>query len=260
MWKTLAAITSLTLYSTAFAGPGIDISANKICPGVTGASGNGGALDCAALVAAGAYVSVLGTFVPAEDVPDVIGFHGAVDVDIIGNFLDRDVGGGAFWLDSDGTCVDQHGGKVVALQIKPTEPGTQCGNAIQVRPIWSVGISGMPPLEPSVHHHARWNFFMGGSGLPGTAITRSQRIFGFEMRFDPAQSHEGGGACGTCTTPVCFTWVFGQLETADPDRVTTTLTTPTGLPGVSNVAFFNAGCAPVPTQSRTWGRLKSLYR
>ena len=42
---------------------------------------------------------------------------------------------------------------------------------------------------------------------------------------------------------------------------TTTLTTPTGdVMGVGLQAWYNAGCAPVPTKARTWGQLKSLYR
>jgi len=254
MWKRLAVLASLTLCSPAFAGPGIDLSANGICPGISGASGDGGALDCAALAKAGDFVSLIGTFMTAEDIPDLDGLGWSyIDIDIMGDFADN----GAFWVDYDGSCLAQNGGTIRILYAKPTLPG-RCGNSLQIRDLWDVGLHVMP--IPTSDHHATLAFTTGGRGGTGYSVTTSQRIFGFELRFDPTFSAEAGGPCGSCKVPICFTWTSATLDVGASHTITTPLTGPTGLPGVSNVAFFNAGCGAVPTRARTWGQLKSLYR
>jgi hypothetical protein len=34
------------------------------------------------------------------------------------------------------------------------------------------------------------------------SVTTSNRLFGFEIRYDPAYATEAGGPCGTCTDPI----------------------------------------------------------
>jgi len=93
------------------------------------------------------------------------------------------------------------------------------------------------------------------------SITTAERIFGFQIRYDPVYAAENGTFnCGTCATPVCW-----RLRHAQPGSLsqqpTTILGTSTGeAAGCRAEALYNAGCIDDPVRPRTWGQLKSLYR
>jgi hypothetical protein len=273
--KTLAVIALTLAPCLAWGAPGIDLAANNRCPGVAGALSDGGILDCAALAAAGDHVRLYATFLTAEDIPDLVALEGRINVEIVGDLSSN----GSFWNGAPGSCLIQNGGAVQLLGTKPTN-GDPCGSSLSIREVFGDGAESVAVLDGNSPSHMDY-YFSVCRGSAFSARTPS-RIFGFEMRFDPAYSTEAGGPCGTCVVPVCFELVYAHPVSLS-GLPTTTLTTSSGIPGVDTRAMFNAGCpvtasriaaatqgaqaapppygcAPVPTRSPTWGRLKSLYR
>jgi len=113
----------------ACAGPGIDLNANHICPGVAGSSSDGGDLDCAALATAGKLVSIYSTFFTAENISDLSNLDGTVHVTIgPGDWSTT----GAFWDGTSGACLDAHGGAVKFIGSKPVN-GDPCGTSLSIR-------------------------------------------------------------------------------------------------------------------------------
>jgi hypothetical protein len=65
MLRPFLMFVAFCLASPAFAAPGVDLSANHICPGVAGANFQG-FINCAELAASGKYVSLYCTFIGGE--------------------------------------------------------------------------------------------------------------------------------------------------------------------------------------------------
>ena len=129
MTKAIAFLAALTIATAAYAAPGIDLSANHICPGVGGSSSNGGVLDCNAMAVADKFVSIYSTFFTAENISDLSYLDGTVHVT-----LECDDWGsnGAFWNGSPGACLDANGGAVKFIGSKPVN-GDPCGTSLFIR-------------------------------------------------------------------------------------------------------------------------------
>jgi len=254
MKKVIILLAALAIAAPALAAPGVDMSANHICPGVAGALSDGGPLDCAAVIAANKNVSLYCTFIPAENISDLSAFDAQVDMSLVGTVATD----GAFWNGETGTgaCLEANGGSIRCLGGKP-QNGDPCGTSLTIREIFidAAGVS-MFSAGPSTS-----NMFLTTARGGGVAVTNANRVFGFELRWDPAYSAdpEVGGPCGTCHIPVCFQVIKGSPKSLT-SQPTTDLTTGTGTAGVGPQAWYNNGCPGVPTKARTWGQLKSLYR
>jgi len=250
------------LASPSLAGPGIDLAVNRVCPGVTGASGEA-PLDCVSLAAAHQFVSIYSTFIPAENISDLGSLDGIIDI-----WLTRSVNAeGAFWDSSPGGCLEQHGGQIQFLGTKPTN-GDPCGTPATIREVFVDGGSMTTNLDDPNH----LRYFYTVYTFHPQAVTAGERVFGFEIRLDPQFAAENGGACGSCCQPMrcgsieCDEGVIIDMVSAKPSSYsgapTTTLTSGTGLTTVNSRGHYSSAayCNPVPTRRSTWGALKSLYR
>jgi len=245
MTKAFVLLAALAIASPARALPGVDFSANHICPGVAGANSNGGFLDCAALANSGGFPQVFATFKTAEAISDLSNLDGQVDV-IVGGSWDTN---GQFWDSSFGSCMDNNG----ANPLVPGKPVSNCGDAAHIRPVFDSGAQ-TTLVTTSNTLSIYYTVY-----TPATiSVTTAQRIFGFEIRYDPIYAAENGGTCGTCATPVM--WVMKHAQPGSlSGKPTTDLITSTGeVAGCIHYAYYNN--SPVPTRARSWGQLKSLYR
>ena len=269
--KTMGLLVALVLLPRiVWCGPGVELSANGMCPGIAGATGDGGFPDCAALASAGQYVRLYGTFKVAEVIPDLVALEGRVSMTVYGTL---DAPENAFWVGAAGSCLRNHGGSVRVIASKPTN-GDPCGNSASIRSVFS----GDAEVVALPYDDQRLDYFFTACGT-AASVTPAQRVFGFELRFDPAFSAEDGGSCGSCGAPVFFDWATAH-PVSQSGLPTTTLTAATGdVLQCGRVAGYNipvhalppqpappagfptmTGCAPVPTRQQTWGLLKSLYR
>lgn len=249
MKKALILLAALAFAAPAFGAAGIDLSANHICPGIAGGASDGGVLDCAALAGAGKLVSIYCSFQTAENITDLSNLDGTVHVSIVGDWATT----GAFWDGSPGACLDANGGSVKFVGSKPVN-GDACGSSLTMKECFPDGAALTTVKNDANDMDLFFSVYKAGS----SNITTANRLFGFEIRYDPAYSTEGGFTCGTCTTPICWTAVEGRPGSF-AGNPTTNLHGGTGFANVSNQAGYNGSCA-VPTQSKTWGQLKSLYR
>ena len=252
MTKAIAFLAALTIAAPAFAAPGIDFSANHICPGVGGSSSNGGVLDCNAMAVAGKFVSIYSTFFTAENISDLSNLDGAVHVYLYcGNWATS----GSFWNGQPGACLDANGGSVKFIGSKPVN-GDPCGTSLFIRECFPDGAALTTVLTDPENMDLYYTVYKAGS----LNVTTSNRLFGFEIRYDPAYATEAGGPCGSCTDPIY--WVNSEARPGSfAGNPTTPLHTGTGTAGGTNYfAYYNDGSCPVATRARTWGQLKSLYR
>lgn len=260
MKKVLIVLAALAIAAPAFGAAGVDISANNICPGIAGANSDGGVLDCVSLAATGKNVRLYVDFIPAENISDLASLDGQLRLDLgpPGDLNNDNAGpvGGSFWNAEKGQnrCLEQNGGDMRAIGSKP-QNGDLCGSSLQIREVFVDG--GAASMFPQNSSSADIFFSVIKGG--GFSATTAMRIFGFELRMDPAYAQENGGPCGSCTVPVCITVVKASPLSLSGAQ-TTTLTSSTGTAGVGTSASYNSGCAAVPTRARTWGQLKSLYR
>jgi len=248
----LAAL-AMAVTSPAFAGAGIDLAANHICPGVTNASSDGGTLDCVALSTAGGFAEVFATFKMAEDIPDLSNLDGRVDVEISGTWATT----GQFWDTSSGACLDANGAAPAANTFIGGKPAANCGNVATIRPAF-----GASALTTVINTPSTLSMFFTVYNSSPLTVTTAQRLFGFQIHYDPVYSTENGFfSCGSCTAPVC--WYLNHAQPGSLSALPTTdLNQSTGeAAGCGLTAFYNSGgCAAVPTRAKTWGQLKSLYR
>ena len=237
--------------------PGIDLTANGFCSTTASNTGqsDGGALtaaDCAARATAGTFVTLYCTLIPAEPISDASGIDGELDIAIVGDWTQPS---GQFWDMGPTGCMTAAGAAPTISGVRPTTAGV-CGTALTVKQAW--GTTGVYTTTVDDASHERVFYTMS---VPATSnIAAGQRMFGYSLTYDPLFSADGGqgGTCGTCQTPICFT-TQGKPASFNGNP-TTNLSSGTGNPGVTNRAFYNAGCVIVPTTKGTWGKLKSLYR
>jgi len=253
MKKILILLAALAIAAPAF-GAGIDLSANHTCPGVAGGNSDGGVLNCADLAANAKLVSIYASFVTAENIGDLSNLDGTVRVTIGAGDWNTT---GAFWDGSPGKCLDSNSGSVKFVGAKPTN-GDPCGNIATVRECFPDGSAQTTVIVDPQNMDLFFTVYKAGS----TAVTTAQRLFGFEIRYDPVFATEAGFfTCGTCAGPVCW-HVLEARPGSFGGSPTTPLSTATGFSAqVGPEASYNGGtCAPVSTKARTWGQLKTLYR
>jgi hypothetical protein len=252
---------ALTSVSVAWAGAGIDLSVGA-CPGNPGAigsdpqpiparvvavdTGSGFAVPCAS----GAVIALLGTWSPAEDVPDLVGLDGILDL-FVADGLDTN----PFWsFDPAGCNLNGLG----SSQSRP--PG--CSTPVLYQNTFAPAGSGSG-IAAMRQDPTRVRIAFTCFRPSGLAVAANQQLFGMQILVDGSAASEAGGECPGCCSEAWMTW--GQ---ADPRSMsgapTTTLQWSTGnFNGFSSSMRFHgatADCTPVPTRSRTWGQLKSLYR
>lgn len=250
MKKVIILLAAMAIAAPAFAVPGVDFAANHICPGVAGAASDGGVLDCVALENSGGFAEVFADFKAAEAIPDLSNLDGRIDVNIAGTWGTT----GQFWDTSSGACLDNNGAAPAANTFIGGKPSANCGNVATIRPAFGASAQTTVINTPNTLSM----FFTVYNSAP-ISITTAQRIFGFQIRYDPIYATENGFfTCGTCATPVMW-----SLNHAQPGSLsalpTTDLTTATGeVAGVGSQAWYND--LPTPTKAKTWGQLKSLYR
>ena len=256
MTKALACLAVLMIAAPAFAAPGIDLSANHICPGVAGSNSDGGLLDCNALAVAGKLVSIYSTFFTAENITDLSNLDGTVHL-----VTSMCSGGwstsGAFWNGTPGACLDVNGGAVKFVGSKPVN-GDPCGTSLSIKECFPDGAALTTLIDDPYNMDLFYTVYKAGS----SNVTTSMRLFGWELRYDPAYATEAGGPCGTCTDPIYWYNVEARPGSF-AGNPTTPLHTATGTSATNgNFAYYNnvAGGCPVAVRARTWGQLKSLYR
>jgi hypothetical protein len=252
MKKVIILLAALVFAAPAFGAAGIDAAANHFCPGVVGALSDGGPLDCVVLANTGGFAEVFTTFKAAEAIPDLSNLDGQVDVAIIGSWGTT----GQFWDTSAGACLDANGAAPAANTFIGGKPSANCGNVATIRPAFSASAQ-----TTVINNTNSLSMFFTVYTASPIAITTVQRIFGFQIRYDPIYATENGFfTCGACATPVCWTVIKAQPGSLSA-LPTTTLTTSTGeAVGCGLQAWYNGGCPAVPTKAKTWGQLKSLYR
>ena len=239
MKRILLATALLSLLATSAFAVGVDLSVGA-CPGDAGASADAGSLDCAG----GTNVTVLATFMPAEDISDL------VELDMIFDLVvDGDVSTNAtFW---DFETVNHS-----AISLHHERPTGGCSNYTDV---WNVdGGGAVGGVAISLPSKVR----IGAISYRPTkaAVLANQRLFGIQLVLDTHQAIEGTGSAPGCTRGVCMV-----LQRATPVSAgglpTTTLADPSVF---GNQSTFNGGsdsmCFAVPAVRHTWGQLKSLYR
>jgi len=252
MIEAVAFLAALTIAAPAFAASGIDLSANHICPGVAGSSSDGGFLDCNALAVAGKHVSIYSTFFTAENITDLANLDGTVHVAIaLGTWNTR----GAFWNGTPGACLDANGGSVKFIGSKPVN-GDLCGTSLSIKECFPDGASLTTVINDQVNMDLFYTVYKAGS----STVTTADRLFGFEIRYDPAYAAEAGGPCGTCLDGIY--WVSVEARPGSfAGNPTTPLHTGTGTSANNgNFAYYNNHEVVTAARARTWGQLKSLYR
>ena len=250
MTKAIAFLAALTFAAPALAGPGIDLAANHICPGVAGSNSDGGTLDCYALATADKLVSIYSTFFTAENITDLSNLDGTVHVTLgYGSWSTT----GAFWDGSPGACLDANGGSVKFVGSKPVN-GDPCGTSLSIKECFPDGSAQTTVKNDGNNMDMFYTVYKAGS----QNVTTSNRLFGWEIRYDPAYATEAGGPCGTCTDPIY--WVSVEARPGSfAGNPTTPLVTATGTSATNgNFAYYNNGV--VANKAKTWGQLKSLYR
>lgn len=241
----LACLASLVTAGVAQAGtPGINLSWANCA--TTAASGDK-VYACDGLL--GAPVSLQGTFRPGVDITYSgagTGFAGCSSV--------LDFGWGVntpdYWKTDAGAC---NAGALTTVNPSATAP---CVTTNIFDPAFSGG--GYALEYPSANRmRLRIDWATGAPTAP--SITTGSLYPAFKIQFDPDQGVNN--ACAGCTTPACvvvnsvevFGFQTGQdylYEAADVRQIVTW----------QGGAIGGGGCATVPTQNRTWGSIKAMYR
>jgi hypothetical protein len=121
---------------------------------------------------------------------------------------------------------------------------------------YTIGFGGNPA-------YARLSVAIAVPGASAGPVSAGTEYYDVKINFNNAKT-VGTGACAGCLDPVCL--VVNNIQLTQPTG------TPGGSPNITAVLQQNhitwqggviggAGCpAEVPTQSRTWGQVKSIYR
>jgi hypothetical protein len=242
MKKALALVAGMMLCASSAFAVGADLSINS-CPGGAGATSDAGALDCAG----GGTLTMLGTFMPNEALPDLAGIDIVFDMQISGD------------VNSDATFWDF--GNVNAAAVGSLHTRSTAAGCSAYTNAWQPSGSGSGSLgvyrSPTIVRVVALCY--RPSGL---ATTANQKLWGIQMSIDASTSVEAGqGGVGTgCSKAACIV-----LNSIQPRAISGN----DGLNLTSGSVFGNqvtvngaavSQCLAVPTQKHTWGQLKSLYR
>ena len=187
------------------------------------------------------------SFDPPTDIPDINGSNPIVDLQSASTPLPQ------WWqMKNVGSC------RALSI-VGNVGPGT-CADA------WAgVGVPGIAAylvnsVVPSIPlNRAR---ILGTISVPSSAaqpVTAGTEYFCLLVRINNAKS-TGLGACAGCQDPVCL--VLNEVLLTSNNSGDNRIINPLG----TNFATWQGGfpgdptCAVTPTQNRTWGQLKSIYR
>jgi hypothetical protein len=237
MKTILLVCAALCIASSAFAiTPGVDIAVGA-CAGDAGALSNAGALDCAG----GGVLTLLVTFVPAEDYTDLAAADCIFEIRVGG-----DVTGPAnFW--------DFQVANASALGGTGARPSTGCDDYTNLFNVPDAGfaVGGLVrgPDDVRLASTAFRPF-----GVHEAALSRQ---FASQITIDAGTSVEAGrgGTVTGCSTSATI-WVDHLLPGASGNP--TILYLPSLSPGYVMVSGGDG--LPVPATRHSWGALKSLYR
>lgn len=243
MKKILVLCAAMMLCASSAFAVGADLSTGA-CPGVAGASADGGPIDCANF----GFNTLLGVFQPAEASPDLAGIDIVIDIQVGG-----DVGSDASFWDFGGTEQAAIG----SSHARPTGSPAPCAAYTAT---WQPSGSGAGSLgvarSPNVVRIVALAY-----RPTGLAVTLDQKLFGFQLSIDATNASENGsGVANGCSKPACF--VLNSIQPRMVSGVDGANLTSGSIFG--NQVTFNGGtaaqCLAVPTRKQTWGQLKSLYR
>lgn len=241
--KKIATLTVALLAfgaATAFAAGGLSLR-------VGGCTLDGGASSAtfACDVNTGNDALVASVVLPA-DMPQFLGTTAIIDVTVDGASVP------AWWMTGVGQCR----ANAITMSFDPAVVATNCAD------IWS----GTPNLSvfqvQSALHGPNTFRLIGGAAV--TAGSEVGLVADGTTELNVCRltiSHTktvGAGACAGCNTGACF--VLSECYLQQPFGMPQyRLSTP-----ISNLVTFNAGpsncLGAVPTQNRTWGAVKGLYR
>jgi len=90
-------------------------------------------------------------------------------------------------------------------------------------------------------------------------LTAGQEYFSFNLTIDNLKT-VGTGACAGCATPVCIDFTSLNVTTPTPANNVRLQGPSNGLDSDRATWQGSFGCLPTPTERRTWGAVKALYR
>jgi hypothetical protein len=198
--------------------------------------------------------SIIASFIPPGGIAQYVGLSAVVDITsqsgLIPSWWDmtstgcRPTGMSVSFDFTSGpfTCTDIFSGQALgAYQFTQPFDSTNFGTSA---------------TAPAVNH-ARLR--IAGAMATGAPLDSSMQYYGFKITLSNKQS-VGVGNCAGCSTPMCI--VLNSIELGQPGSLPSTVLTGPPAGGNDQITFQGAGanCSAVPTRSKTWGQIKSLYR
>jgi hypothetical protein len=195
---------------------------------------------------------LVGSFVPPEHIPDLLGLELWVDLTTCSyaTGIPCDTPLPPWWmLVSAGNC--RQGSLHVAFENDPAN--TVCQG-------WASGpmaggILAFISPSPSSTSDARLVLGVAVPADSPAAVEPGVEYTAFTLILDHKRT-VGTGACGGCEQPVVIRFSRAGLVTSDPAR-TWVLAVPLSLPADDTVLWRGL---PVPVHRSTWGSVKALYR
>lgn len=247
MKKVLLLAGALALVaSSAFAQGGIDLSIGG-CPGNAGVVGTDFSSAINAACAGGTSVTVVATFQPQENIPDLVGIDAILDAQVGGDLTTN-----GFWN------FDALGCNGLALGSSHVRPGGCTSPAYTAT--WN--LSGAGEAITAVNRGLAIERIVFSCNRPGIlAVTAGQKLFASTITIDGSTASESGGTCSGCSAPFFLVWNIARPG-SNGSVVPTDLGASGGAQtGVSPQLSSNGGaalCCAVPTKKHTWGDRKSV--
>lgn len=228
-------IAMLLAATSALAAGGIDLSLDACPP-----NGRWGCaiLDCGS----GQELLIIGTWAPAEAIPDLVTLDGILDLSVSGG-----VASNSFWN------LDPAGCNGAGLSASGTRPPTGCSAPFVYTDAWSAIAIEAALVDPQTVRLA----FTVSRPTP-LSVAAGEHVFGMELRIDGLAAVEAGGPCVGCSNAAYLIWTSGKPGSAGAVQPTELTQGTAFLPGFSNQLGLQ-GCG-LPIRNPTWGRLKTLYR
>jgi hypothetical protein len=262
LFATLA-VALIALTAPVAMGAGLDLAWNNCAT-------TGGAADVSLPCAGGLPLkSMYGSF--SVDAP-VTGFA-ALDF-----FIDIEVddpGLPTFWQFNTATSVGCNGGLAITQDFDPAYGGLFCPGVEYVYGDYNTGgfamgdamegkVLGYVPNQGGAPNRGR----VVGSIFRRADNTRNlnaaTNYLGLVLAMNSLSASERGGSCNGCLVSSAWVWNqanIGAIPASQNGPESTVVVTGPGA--VSNCATTGGGnslCGATPTQSKSWGALKSLYR
>ena len=237
--RTLVAVASLMVIAAAANAQGLNLSWNDC--GSAGTSGK--TFACTSNTLAGAIM--IGSAVVGTDLPSLVGEESVMTVQVNTGAIP------AWWQAFNGGCRGTTG---MASSFDFTAGPFTCLDP------WSG--SGAGGMDAAIQGDGRLRIKTVGA-IPGnTSITGTDEYYFFKVTLLGSKT-TGNGSCAGCQDGACI--VFNNLKVVQTGDVgSVTITTEKDRAWVTwqaGGASVPGGCpAATPTEKRTWGSVKSLYR